>query len=102
MVCAVEHREIHNFLSVRRVTTQEDPLIHEGLPGSRRVSIDIPSLAWELTRQKDNSATSQRERWLKEKDPLVHEQTQHNESVLGKVVGFVIHNGGGHTQRTKT
>ena len=51
MVCAVEPREIHNVLSVGRVTADEDPLLQEGLfctihrPVSRRVSIDIPSLA---------------------------------------------------------
>ena len=28
---SVEHREIHNVLSVRRVTVDEDPLLHEGL-----------------------------------------------------------------------
>ena len=31
MVCAVKHREIHNVLSVRRVTADEDPLLQEGL-----------------------------------------------------------------------
>ena len=31
VVSAMEHREIHNFLSVRRVTADEDPLLHESL-----------------------------------------------------------------------
>ena len=51
VVCAVEHREIHNVLSLRRVAADEDPLPPRRpfwtslQPGSRRVSIDIPSLA---------------------------------------------------------
>ena len=46
-----EHREIHNVLSVRRVTAEEDPLLHEGL--FERISdrdpegfpLTLPSLA---------------------------------------------------------
>ena len=92
VVCAVEHREIHNVLSVRRVTADEDPLLHEGL--FERISdkdlegIPLTYPAWQ--RNSFNKQINYRQtRGSNREHKKAHwcmKQTQHNESVLGMFV----------------
>ena len=64
-----EHKDLGSVWSFRRFIVEEDPLFHRLSrtnlrPGSSRVSIGIPNLAWELNKEKDKSKTNQMEQWL--------------------------------------
>ena len=92
VVSAVEHREIHNVLSVRRVTADEDPLLQEDL--FERFSdwdpegFPLTYPAWH--KNSINKKTNQRvTRWgngLTLTTRKCMKQTRHNESVLSKFV----------------
>ena len=46
VVCAVEHKEIHNFLSVRRVTADEDPFLFQRISDQDPEGFPLTYPAW--------------------------------------------------------
>ena len=73
VVSAVEHREIHNILFVRRVAADEDPLFQEGLferfsdRDPEGFPLTYPAWHKKLNQKKDKAATNQREQWQESK-----------------------------------
>ena len=62
VVCALEHREIHNVLSVRRVTADEDPHLQDGI--FERFSDRVPESVreWKTFRVSSLSSAAEQRR----------------------------------------